>query len=273
MTSLPQQPRGHRLFACYASAPNARGYCGPPAGAAALQAVACGGGAGVDVRTLATRFSGAWPYQCLIAEQAGIDDPLDERVVRAYWTGNHMTHEIDARRLGEQLLRRFAGQAGGYWSHVNEELLDEVTPTHAFHVLGVYPWTRLLGEHDEPRQVLEACLVRLAEVLEVRGDAVLVRARRLTWDGRRLARSRPAEEQATWRTAHGAFTGPLRAGDQVALHWGHICDELGVTDAAQLEHWTEVQIEATNQRLDSSAPIRRPVGGGTRESLRAGRGG
>src|SRR3954469_1371860 len=98
-------PAGWRLFARYAHAPNARGYCGPPQ-AAALEAVACGGGADVDVPALARRFSGAWPYLCLIAELTGIEDPLDERVGRAYWTGSALTREVDARRLGRLLLAR-----------------------------------------------------------------------------------------------------------------------------------------------------------------------
>lgn len=255
MTRTAPHPPGHRLFARYACSPNARGYCGPPAGTAALAAVACGRGAGVDVPSLAARFSGAWPYQCLIAEHTGIDDPLDERVVRAYWTGNDLTRAIDARRLGEQLLERFAGQAGHYWSHLTEELLDEFTATHAFHVLGVYPWTRLLGERDEPRQVLESCLVRPAEILEPRGDRMLVRARRLTWDGRRLGLSWPGEEEVAWRTAAGTFTGPLQAGDRVALHWGHACDALAGEQAGELERWLELQIEATNQRLDPASPV------------------
>jgi hypothetical protein len=249
------QPAGHRLFARYASAPNARGYCGPSAGAAQLEAVACGGGAGVDVRALAARFSGAWPYQWLIAVQAGIEDPLDERVVRAYWTGNDLTRAIDARRFGERLLERLAGRAGHYWSHLTEELLDEVTPTHAFHVLGVYPWTRLLGLCDEPRQVLESCLLRPAEVLELRGDRLLVSAPRLTWDGERLGLSWPAEEDVAWRGARGTFTGPVAPGDRVALHWGHACDVLGGAGAAELEAWTELQIETTNQRLDAALPV------------------
>lgn len=250
MSAAPAQPPGHVLFARYASAPNARGFCGPPAGAADLEAVACGRGEGVDVPALAARFSGVWPYQCLIAEQAGIDDPLDERVVRAYWTGNELTREIDARRLGEQLLERFGRQAGHYWSHLTDALLDEITPTHAFHVLAVYPWTRLLGDRDEPRQVLDSCLVRPAEVLELRDDRLLVLARHLTWDGRRLGLSWPAEEDVAWRSAAGTFTGQVRAGDRVAVHWGHVCDDLTATEAAELEHWTELQIDATNQRLD-----------------------
>jgi hypothetical protein len=253
VSDVTTQPSGHRLFARYACAPNARGFCGPPAGSG-LAAVACGRGAGVDVASVAARFSGAWPYQCLIAEQAGIDDPLDERVVRAYWTGNALTRAIDGRRLGEQLLERFAAQAGHYWSHLTEDLLDEVTPTHVFHVLGVYPWTRLLaGGGDVPLHVLDACRIRSAEVLDLRAERVLVRARALTWNGRELGLAAPTDELVSWRLPSGTFTGPLYEGARVALHWGHICDELGDGGADELDHWTDLQIEVTNQRLDRSS--------------------
>ncbi|MDV7268627.1 DUF6390 family protein, partial [Rhodococcus oxybenzonivorans] len=85
---------GHRLFAQYAHAPNALGYCGPP-GSERLQALACGQATDVDVLSLARQFSGAWPYQQVIAELAGIADPLDERVVRAYWTADDLIDRID----------------------------------------------------------------------------------------------------------------------------------------------------------------------------------
>lgn len=74
---------GDQPFARYANAPNSRGYCGPDLGSA-LQRLACGQAmAGLDVPAAARRFSGAWPYQVLIAEQLGLADPLAEQVVRA----------------------------------------------------------------------------------------------------------------------------------------------------------------------------------------------
>ncbi len=247
------QPAGHRLFARYAHAPNARGYCGP-AGASGLEAVACGHGEDVDVTALARRFSGAWPYQALLAELAGIEDPLDERVGRAYWTGSPLTGAVDAGTLGELLLERFGRQAGHYWSHLTEELLEEVAPTHAFHVLGVYPWSRLLaGGRPEPLRVLDSCRVRPAEVLELRGPRLLVRARALGYAHGALRLGPPADEEVSWALGQGTFTGPLEPGDHVALHWQHACDALGPEDAAQLEAWTDRQLEATNRRLARSA--------------------
>ena len=241
---------GWRLFARYAYAPNARGYCGPPE-AAALADVACGHGDTVDVPALARRFSGAWPYHCLIAELAGIADPLDERVGRAYWTGSALTRTVDSRRLGELLLERFAAQAGHYWAHLTPDLIDELTPTHNFHVLAVYPWSRLLaGGRPEPLHVLDSCRIRGAEVLELRGSQVLVRTRHLTWDGRRLGFSRPLDEELSWMSAAGSFGGALEPGDRVAVHWGHICDRLEAADARELDFWTDIQVEATNRRLE-----------------------
>jgi hypothetical protein len=75
---------GQRLFARYAYGPNHLGYCGP-ADSAALLELATTGRTTEDVESIAARFSGAWPYLCVLAELAGVDDPLDERVVRAYW--------------------------------------------------------------------------------------------------------------------------------------------------------------------------------------------
>ena len=37
---------------------------------------------------MAREFAGAWPYLELIAHGTGLDDPLDRRVVEAYWVGS-----------------------------------------------------------------------------------------------------------------------------------------------------------------------------------------
>jgi len=248
---------GQRLFARYAAAPNARGYCGPP-DAAALATVACGGGEEVDVPALARRFSGAWPYHRLIAELAGIDDPLDERVGRAYWTGSDLTGRIDARRLGELLLERFAAQAGHYWQHLTDDLLDELTPTHAFHVLAVYPWSRLLDRgRPEPLTVLDGCRIRPGELLEQRGNRLLVRARALEWTGRELRLGPPRDAEVAWRGEDGTFTGLLAPGDRVAIHWDHVCDRLTDREADDLDRWTAIQLERTNRRLGRGSDRRR----------------
>ncbi len=242
-------PPGHRLFAKYAHAPNALGYCGPAA-SAALRTIACGGVADVDVPALARGFSGAWPYQQVLAELAGIEDPLDERVVRAYWTGNELTEEVGNVRFGAALLERIRPQAGQYWGHLSDDLLAEAAPTHGFHVLGVYPWSRLLGTAlPEPLHVLDSCRIGWASVVEVESDQLLVRMPHLQYDGQVLALGADREERIDHRIDGGSFLDAVAPGDHVAVHWGFACDRLTDDEVASLEHWTRWQLDATQRRL------------------------
>ncbi|MFH5232608.1 DUF6390 family protein [Antrihabitans spumae] len=249
-------PAGHRLFAQYAYAPNALGYCGPADGKA-LEAVACGHDVDADVGALARRFSGAWPYQKLIAELSvaeigGNADPLDDHVVRAYWTGSELTAAIDRRQFGTELLSRFASAAGNYWKHLTDDLLDEVAPTHAFHVFGVYPWSRLLTSGmPQPVQVLDSCRIGWGKVVEVRDDDVIVRSRPLQFDGS-LALGDEVDRPVKHRVDSGQFVSHLHVGDNVAVHWDFVCDWLAPQQVDELAYWTDWQLTRTNHRLAHS---------------------
>lgn len=247
------EPAGHRLFARYAYAPNALGYCGP-GGSQELPAVACGRSSGVDVRGLAEQFSGAWPYQQVLAELAGVDDPLDERVVRAYWTGNDITAGVDRVKFGQRLLERIEPQAGHYWGHLGTDLLAEAAPTHAFHVFGVYPWSRLLGSgRPEPLHVLDSCRIRWATVLQVDTERVQIRSQRLRFDGHGLSLGPEQDEPVRYRLESGTFVDGLVPGDDVAVHWDFVCDRLSSGQVDSLRHWTHWQLDATNARVSTKA--------------------
>jgi len=240
---------GSRLFARFAFAPNDLGYCGP-AESATLFELAATGDTAADVRAIARGFAGAWPYLALLAEFAGVADPLDERVVRAYWTGGALLHEIDRTAFGARLIDFLGSQAGHYWQHLTPDLLPEATPTHGFHVFGVYPWSRLLGvASGQPLYVLDNCRIRWGQVVAVEGEHVLVESRRLSWDGARLGLADPAEERVRLRVAGRGFVDSPRPGDWLALHWDWVCDRLSPAEQAELEHWTLWQLAATNARL------------------------
>ena len=87
------------LFARYALPPNERGLCGP-ADNAALGGYALAGQAGPDLTWLASQFAGAWPYLQLIAAANGLADPLDTRVVEAYWVGNSLLDNVRVADYG-----------------------------------------------------------------------------------------------------------------------------------------------------------------------------
>lgn len=246
---------GERLFARYAFAPNELGYCGP-ADSATLFELAVTGQAGSDLAPIARRFSGAWPYLVLLAELTGIADPLDARVVRAYWTGSPLLDQVDRHRFGTRLIEFIGARAGHYWQHLSAELLPEASPTHGFHVFGVYPWSRLLARAPEqPLRVLDNCRIRWGQVIASSDGQVSVRCRRLTWDGCQLGLGPPGVEQVRLAIDGRGFVGEPVAGQWLALHWDWVCDRLTDTERAELQRWTGWQLRVTNARLAAQRAV------------------
>jgi Family of unknown function (DUF6390) len=254
----PAGKAGERLFARYAYAPNHLGYCGP-ADSAALAELASTGHTDADVRSIASRFTGAWPYLSVLAELAGIADPLDERVVRAYWTGSSLLDEVDRPRFWRNLLDRIAAAgAGRYWTHLKPALIAEAMPTHGFHVFGVYPWTRLLLTAPDPApalHVLDSCRIRWARVTSVEGDHATVRGRHLDWNSRALRLGEEVEESVRLTEDGRAFVTDLSPGDWLAVHWDLACERLTVDELWQLRRWTDWQLAATNARLEQESAV------------------
>ena len=57
--------------------------------------------------SLSQQFAGAWPYLELIAGSLGLDDPLDRRVVDAYWVGNSRLNRVTPTAVGNSMEDRF----------------------------------------------------------------------------------------------------------------------------------------------------------------------
>jgi hypothetical protein len=239
---------GPVLFARYAYPPNALGYCGPDDSGAVLE-YASEGVTDPGLVELARGFEGAWPYLSLIAGAAGIRDPLDPRVVRAYWVGGELLDRVDASGLCAFLDERFGPMAGPRAKRLTEAALAGAVPHHNFHVFAVSPWIGLMrtGRVSEPLRVMDSCRIRWGRVTSVDGVEALVRSMGLAWDGRRLRLGPDRDEHVTVAT-NGRSTAPgLSPGDIVAMHWDRVCDRLGRADLAALRRETTRALRAANR--------------------------
>ena len=242
------RPPGAILFARYAYAPNSLGYCGPVDHRALLD-YAAAGSVDAGLRQLARGFEGAYPYLELIARATGRADPLDARVVEAYWLGNDLLDEVDMRTFRASLQQRFRRRAGTRWGFLAEAVPVGAVPNHAFHVFGVYPWIGLLNgdRRDTPLAALDRCRIRWGQVLSADGDEVVVRSRPLLFDGRRLALG-PARAEVVERAVDGVgFVGELAAGEWVSLHWHWVCDRLTPRQLVNLRANTLRQLAIGNE--------------------------
>ena len=236
--------QGAEMFARYAYAPNALGYCGPPE--ARLRSASVD-----DVRAAAGQFSGAWPYLQVLARMTGIADPLDLRLVESYWLGGGVAAGLDPEEFTAELLAVIGPQAGHYWPHLSADLADEAAGNHCFHVFGVYPWSRLLGRglDEHPLRVLDSCRISWATVVSRNSGEVQVRRRMLRWDGQALGLSEPALcRLEVWKDDYSAVP-DVAVGDRVAVHWGRMCGRLTEHQLRALRDSTTRQLRVTNERL------------------------
>jgi hypothetical protein len=244
---------GPVLFARYAFPPNSHGFCGPADHGGFFESGVAGAEAGL--RSMAQQFGGAWPYLELIAGATGLTDPLDRRVVEAYWVGSPRLDAVDARAVGDSMEERFRRLTGDRFRPLSGGVLAGGVPHHSFAVFCVYPYTGLLTDRRKAPHaltVLDRCRIRWGRVLTADGDQVVVQSRPLTWDGRWLRLGAPQAETAVRSVDGIGLAGPIRAGDWVSLHWEWVCDRLTEGQVARLCRYTERHLAIVNDRSTQS---------------------
>ncbi|WP_405683765.1 DUF6390 family protein [Streptomyces sp. NBC_01387] len=223
---------GALLFARYAYPPNELGYCGPADAAGLLRRDAT-----ADIERRARQFEGAWCYLEYLAETAGLPDPLDARVVEAYWIGNDLLDRVDPAALVERMTDRFRGQLGGTWREAGRRALAH----HSFQVFEVYPWAPMLRSSGNPTalSVLDQCRIRTGVVLGADSQVATVRSRPLSWNGAELVTGAWREETVRCSAGGRTLIDSLAPGDRVALHWDWVCDVLTDEQAWHIESLEE----------------------------------
>ncbi len=252
---MPEPNRSHApvpgpvLFARYAFPPNSHGYCGPGDHAAFFEY----GVAGADdrgLRAMSQQFAGAWPYLQLIAAATGLDDPLDRRVVEAYWVGSPRLDLVSTRAVGNSMEERFRPMTGSMFATLTESVLAGGVPHHSFAVFCIYPWTGLLSEGRKAKDaltVLDRCRIRWGRVLTVQGDQVVVESSPLTWDGHLLGLGAKQTETVVQSVGGVGMLAPLQVGDWVSLHWEWVCDRLSEAQVQQLHAFTVRHLTIVNE--------------------------
>jgi hypothetical protein len=248
---IPPAP-GPVRFARYAFGPNSLGYCGPDE-AGELFAQATVGRELPRLRELAAQFEGAYPYLALIARSAGIADPLDARVVAAYWLGGPLLDRVTPAALGRNLEERFRPRltGGDGWRWLGSKPNAGAVPNHAFHVLDVFPRVGLMrtGEVSNALKVMDSCRIRWGRILERDGDSLVVSAVPLDYVNGRLELGAPRVERIRGWVDGTGFVEDAAAGDVVAIHWDWACERLDAVRLAALRAATTRELALANQTI------------------------
>lgn len=237
---------GILTFIRYAFMPNLLGYCGGNENELLFDHAA----AGVAEPGLApalAKFTGAFPYLKTIAGASGIADPLDERVVEAYWIGNELLDRVEAAELSRSLEDRFGRQLTG---RVRELVLrkapEGARPHHLFHVLDVY---RHLESEEVGMAAMESCRVSWGRVREAEPGSLLVDRQPLVIRDGRLELGEPRAERVLRAVSGKGFVEQVRPGEWVSIHWGWACEVLDARKLANLRHYTRYHLAIANRTI------------------------
>ena len=242
---------GPQRFLRYAFMPNQLGYCGGDDHRALFEYGLSGQTDG-GLIALERQFEGAFPYLQLIAASNGIPDPLDARVVEAYWIGNHLLDPVPPLAMHTTLADRFRNRTGRVdWRWLAAKAPAGALPHHSFHVLEIFPRVGMLrsGAADHVTQTMASCCIRWGQVRQTADADLLVEAQPLEVVEGKLRLGPPTLETVRrWVDGRG-FVDHVVPGDWVALHWSWACDQLTARQVAQLEHYTRHHIALCNATL------------------------
>ncbi len=241
---------GPLLFARFAFPPNHLGLCGPESGQTLPEGVRTGR-LDLELTRLARQFEGAYPYLELIASENDLADPLDARVVEAYWLGNDLLGRVGPRARHDDLTERFRRRTEPReWRWLEAKATGASAVHHSFHVLEILPRIGLMrgGLPADLLRVLERCLVRPGRIVSVGAGGLDVELPPLELrDGQlelgpgRLTHLPPVNGEG--------FGDILLPGDEVAIHWERVCGRLNPTQAARLRSVTERNLTVANATL------------------------
>jgi hypothetical protein len=243
---------GIALASRFSIATNRLSYCGPAQAEPTLYRAIVSGHGDAEARRALEGFEALWPYLDAIGAKHGLD-PLDEKVVEAYWIGNELLDAFgreDFRKLLAALQRR--GLPASVARRLEQNLPKEPIPHHMFHVafVGVGAVT---GHVPTTLANLEACRPAWAKVLERRPETLRIERPSLQVNEGRLEWGPDRSEEVVY-DPHAVTE--AQPGRSVVVHWGWPALVLSATQLASLHERTEHSLQAANESLPTMGVFR-----------------
>jgi len=243
----------------YAFAPNYYHYCGPDTrgdlGEYLERELADKG----LVEHL-TKFETLYPYLRAIAAANSISDPLDQRVVEAYWVGNGLLEKVSERDVFKALTE-FQHLPKRLPKKEMRWLLPKIDRRarlhHSFHVFNVFTRT---GHHTVKQTVetMDECRVSWGKVISDKRPFDQLRARQATSNKIYIKSQKIGYEKGKMEMRPAVrevmvldepLAKRLKPGDWVSVHWGFVCDRLTEMQVKQLEKYTLHHLKLANETI------------------------
>jgi hypothetical protein len=226
--------------------PNRLGYCGGRDERGLFESCVANQPA-PELGDWAGTFEGAYPYLALIAGANSLPDPLDDRVVEAYWIGNELLDGVSMAPLYASLRERFGPRLSPKTlALVLGKVPAGALPHHSFHVIDI---CRRTGALAESLDVLDNCRISWGQVRGIADEHLEVLVRPLAFIDGRLGLGEPELRRVTSAIDGQGFVPDACPGDWVSIHWGWVCDRLSPRQVENLRRYTLHHLAIANETL------------------------
>jgi len=245
---------GLKLASLYGIYPHELGFCGPQKKStkgALFDFVSGKKVSSKKIRKILENFSGAYPYYRLIAKSNKIGDPFDEKVIKAYWTGNNLLEKVRTEDLRRMIARDFSKP--GLLSKKaalkkSEEIPEGSKPHHGFHVLVIGSVT---GRINLKGKLLNMCRVSWGKVIKKskiknQESRVLIKYQPLIKKNKKLKLGKPIEKEILWDKN---LIPNIKIGDWVSFHWNNLVQILNKKEVNNLNKYTNSTLKLLKNSL------------------------
>jgi hypothetical protein len=191
-----------------------------------------------EIKKILIEFKGAYPYYQLIASSNKIKNPLDYKVVEAYWVGNKLLEKVKISDFREMILKDFV-TLGKVSKKKVDNLPQKALAYHSFHVLhlgSVTGRTKLVGK------ALDFCRPSWGEVVKIHGDKNLLTIRYKPLKiGKKTVLGKLALKEIKWNKD---ILSKIKTGEWVSMHWNTAIDRLTPSRVKNIEKYTQKTLES-----------------------------
>jgi len=235
----------------YAFSPNKLKYCGPVDKNFELFSYLTEKVEDKGLEELLDDFAVMYPYLKLVAEENGIKDVFDERVVEAYWIGNELLERVmikqfyDHLKNKQGLKKRFKRKD---WKWIAGKVPTGAKVHHSFHVFNV--WNRT-GHEAKPHTVktMDNCRISWGEIDQGNNSKLFVKTQGLVYEDGKLRLKDGVVKEVKWRIGDKSFVDKLKKGDLITIHWGWVCEKIGRRQMKNLEKYTKWHLKLANMTI------------------------
>lgn len=230
---------GPRLAALYSLMPNRLGFCGSQKNSdqEKMRNFLLGDVSEKEARKILSKFEAAHAYYKLIARKNNIRDPLNKKVVEAYWLGNNLLEKVSVEDIQKMILRDFVKPnllSRGVAIKRIADIPKKSKAHHSFHVFILGSVTGRVDFSDVKLQ--DICRPGWGKVVSIKNGKASVEYAPLIRKGKKIEFGRKKRKEINWdeKIVPGIF-----AGDWVSFHWNFLSQKLEKKDVKNLEKYTK----------------------------------